>query len=188
MIAFGIIAGLVFLLMLAVLELNKNTILGFVLLLIVTVCFVLLIVKLHKGGKWYWKVLSWIGWLAAFVGILFLTYPPTKAVPAYEGKTPVYTASITTDKGDVRGVVIADGAVELYAGIPYAKAPVGELRWKEPQDPEPWGGVRTCARFQPMAMQPRNSEIYNSPAGFQRFTYSASSLTASRKLSRREIR
>ena len=162
MIAFGIFASILFLLMLAILELNKNTLLGFVLLLAVSIGFVLLFVKILHGGKWYWKVLGWLGWLAAFVGILFLTWPPTKAVPAYTGRTPVYTDVVSLPDGDVRGVKLEDGAVELYAGIPYAKPPVGELRWREPQDAEPWTGVRDCDHFAPMCMQPTDLPIYSS--------------------------
>lgn len=29
-----------------------------------------------------------------------------------------------------------------WRGIPYAKAPVGDLRWKAPRSPEPWNGTR----------------------------------------------
>jgi para-nitrobenzyl esterase len=162
MVAFGIFASILFLLMLAVLELNKNTLVGFVLLLAVTAGFVLLFVKVLHGGKWYWKVLGWLGWIAAFAAILFLTWPPVRAVPAYAGKTPVYTGTVSLADGDVRGVLIDDGAVELYAGIPYAKPPVGELRWCEPQDVEPWSGVRDCDHFAPMCMQPTELPIVSS--------------------------
>ena len=41
MVAFGIFAGLLFLIMLAVLELNKNTILGFALLIAAQILFYL---------------------------------------------------------------------------------------------------------------------------------------------------
>ena len=58
----------------------------------------------------------------------------------------------------------ADKSVEVFAGIPYAKPPVGELRWKEPQDAEPWDGVLLADRFAPMGMQPRNLPIYYSLA------------------------
>lgn len=162
MIGFGIAAGLLFLVMLSVLELNKNTLPGFAALLVVTVLFVVLFVKFLHGSRWYWKALGWVGWLGAFVLILLLTWPPTKPVPAYAGKTPVYTEPVALRDGDVRGVVIEDGAVELYAGIPYAKPPVGDLRWREPQDPEPWEGVLTADHFAPMCMQPTKSPIYNS--------------------------
>lgn len=162
MIAFGIFGGLLLLIMLAVLELNKNTLLGFVLLLAATAAFVVLFVKVLHGGKWYWKALGWLGWIGVFVGILFLTWPPTKAVPAYEGSQPVYTGVVSLADGDVRGVMLEDGAVELYAGIPYAKPPVGELRWREPQDAEPWDGVRDCDHFAPMCMQPTDVPIYSS--------------------------
>ncbi len=162
MIAFGIFASILFLVMLAILELNKNTLLGFALLILLGAGFVLLFVKVLHGGKWYWKALGWLGWIAAFVGILFLTWPPTRAVPAYEGKAPVYTGVVSLADGDVRGVKLADGAVELYAGIPYAKPPVGELRWREPQDAEPWSGVRDCDHFAPMCMQPTDLPIVSS--------------------------
>nr|MCR4711960.1 carboxylesterase family protein [Clostridia bacterium] len=59
-------------------------------------------------------------------------------------------------------VVTADGAVEVFAGIPYAAPPVGELRWREPQDPESWEGVLAADHFAPMSMQPTNLPIYNS--------------------------
>ena len=162
MIGFGIVGSLMFLIMLAVLELNKNTILGFALLLAATACFAVLFIKVLHGGKWYWKLLGWIGWIGAFIAILLLTWPPMKRVPAYEGKTPTYTETVSLEKGDVRGVVIDDGRVELYAGIPYAKPPVGELRWREPQDPDPWAGVLDADQFAPMCMQPVGLPIVDS--------------------------
>lgn len=34
-----------------------------------------------------------------------------------------------------------------WRGVPYAKPPVGALRWRAPQDPEPWGGERPAREF-----------------------------------------
>ena len=164
MIGFGILTGLLFLLMAAVLELNKNTLLGFGLLIAATAVFAAVFAKVLQGSKWYMKLLGYLGYLAAFAGILFLTWPPTRAVPAYEGKVPVYTRAVKLQQGQVRGVVIADGAAELFAGIPYAQAPVGELRWKAPQDPLPWTGVLDADHFAPMCMQPTHLPIYDSLA------------------------
>ncbi|MBQ5986600.1 MAG: carboxylesterase family protein [Clostridia bacterium] len=162
MVGFGIVLGVLLLLMLAVLELNKNTILGFVLLLLVAAAFVWLFAAVLHKNKWYYKLLGWLCFIGCFIGILFLTWPPTKRVPAYEGNTPVRTGVVETNHGQVRGVVIENGAVELYAGVPFAKPPVGELRWREPQDPEPWSGVWEADHFAPMNMQPVNLPIYNS--------------------------
>ena len=164
MVGFGIVTGLLFLVMAAVLELNKNTLLGFALLVAATVGFAVLFSKALQGSKWYVKLLGYLGYIAVFALILFLTWPPTKAVPAYEGKTPVYTEPVTIEQGTVRGVVIADGAVELYAGIPYAQPPVEDLRWREPQDPLPWEGVLDADHFAPMCMQPVHLPIYDSLA------------------------
>ena len=164
MIGFGIVTGLLFLLMAAVLELNKNTLLGFGLLIAATAVFAAVFAKVLQSSKWYMKLLGYLGYLAVFAGILFLTWPPTRAVPAYEGKVPVYTRAVKLQQGQVRGVVIADGAAELFAGIPYAQAPVGELRWKAPQDPLPWTGVLDADHFAPMCMQPTHLPIYDSLA------------------------
>ena len=30
----------------------------------------------------------------------------------------------------------------IWKGVPYAEPPVDDLRWKAPQNPEPWVGVR----------------------------------------------
>ena len=162
MVGFGIVGTLLLLVMLAVLELNKNTLLGFILLILAAAGFTVLFIKVLHGSKWYWKALGWIGFLAVFAGILFLTWPPVRRVPAYKGDAPVYTDVVSIEKGDVRGVVIDDGRVELYAGIPYAKPPVGELRWREPQDPEPWEGVLDADHFAPMCMQPTSAPIIDS--------------------------
>lgn len=52
---------------------------------------------------------------------------------------------VKTQSGDLRGV--DNGDSWTFRGIPYAAAPVGELRWKAPQDPEPWTGVRDADEF-----------------------------------------
>ncbi len=49
---------------------------------------------------------------------------------------------VQTDYGKIQGVLNEDAGVLVWKGVPYAKAPVGDLRWKAPQDPDPWDGVR----------------------------------------------
>lgn len=43
----------------------------------------------------------------------------------------------------------------LFQGIPFARPPVGALRWMAPQPPEPWNGTRAARSFAPVA--PQNS-------------------------------
>ncbi len=47
-----------------------------------------------------------------------------------------------TDYGKLKGYVDEDKEVLVWKGVPYARPPVGELRWAAPLDPEPWHGVR----------------------------------------------
>lgn len=51
---------------------------------------------------------------------------------------------VETRNGRVQGVV--DQGVRTWRGIPYAAAPVGELRLRAPRPPESWTGIRD-ARF-----------------------------------------
>ncbi|NOY79452.1 MAG: carboxylesterase family protein [Kiritimatiellaeota bacterium] len=59
--------------------------------------------------------------------------------------------------GTISGKVVGEaGAVRAFLGIPYAKPPVGGLRWRPPQPVEPWEGVRDCTRFGPSCPQPKS--------------------------------
>ncbi|MGD9644356.1 MAG: carboxylesterase/lipase family protein [Pirellulales bacterium] len=57
-------------------------------------------------------------------------------------------------EGEVRGLVTGDeNEVHVYRGIPFAAPPVGELRWRPPQPPASWSGVRECYEFGAAAPQ-----------------------------------
>ena len=56
-----------------------------------------------------------------------------------------------TQFGDLIGRYRND--VELFAGIPYASPPVGEMRFAPPGPPEPWEGLREAKRFSPASPQ-----------------------------------
>lgn len=61
--------------------------------------------------------------------------------------------NVKTKYGEVQGVPLPSAAVTMFCGVPYAKPPVGDLRWKAPREPEPWSGVLKCDRFRAAAMQ-----------------------------------
>ncbi|MBR3149647.1 MAG: carboxylesterase family protein [Eubacterium sp.] len=145
-----------------VLELGKNTLLGWGIALVLFGAYITLEIKLIKGRQWYIRLISWLCFFALLVGTAFLSQPPYKTVPAVDSKRPAVTEVVKVNEGELTGVFNEDNSVEVYAGIPYAKPPVGELRWKEPQAPEKWDGVKACDHFAPMSMQKRDSEIMNS--------------------------
>ena len=61
------------------------------------------------------------------------------------------TVRVTVEQGILEGEV--KGSCMIFRGVPYAKAPVGELRFKAPQNPEPYAGVREAKKFGPMCPQ-----------------------------------
>lgn len=54
---------------------------------------------------------------------------------------------LTIEGGQVQGVPADKAGVYVYRGIPYAAAPLGDLRWKEPQPVTPWQGVLVADKF-----------------------------------------
>lgn len=59
--------------------------------------------------------------------------------------------AVSTAQGSIQGALI-DGVLQ-YRGIPYAKPPVGPLRWVAPQPPDAWAGVRDGSKFGPACPQ-----------------------------------
>jgi para-nitrobenzyl esterase len=58
---------------------------------------------------------------------------------------------VQIESGALQGVD-ANG-LSIYRGVPYAAAPLGDLRWQDPQPVRPWKGVRKAAAFAPACMQ-----------------------------------
>ena len=55
--------------------------------------------------------------------------------------------------GIIEGDYDTKTGIRKYFGIPYAKPPVGELRWKAPQALDNWDGVKATKKFGPRAVQ-----------------------------------
>ena len=70
------------------------------------------------------------------------------ATAAAPGNDPLI---VKTETGLVQGV--DDAGLRVFRGIPFAAPPTGQLRWKAPQPPLPWEGVRSAAAFGPRCMQ-----------------------------------
>ena len=63
--------------------------------------------------------------------------------------------------GRVRGLRPAPGAT-AYLGIPYAAPPFGPHRFRAPQPPAPWEGVRDCTAFGPVS--PQSAQLPGAPS------------------------
>jgi para-nitrobenzyl esterase len=62
--------------------------------------------------------------------------------------------------GQVRGAMLDRGGA-VFKGIPYAQAPVGDLRWREPMPVKSWGGVRDATAFGAICAQASNPLVRN---------------------------
>ncbi|MFO1248589.1 MAG: carboxylesterase family protein [Alphaproteobacteria bacterium] len=65
--------------------------------------------------------------------------------------TGANAAPVTTAEGPVEGV--AKSGVTRFLGIPYAKPPVGALRWMPPQPVAKWTATRAADKFGPTCAQ-----------------------------------
>jgi para-nitrobenzyl esterase len=54
---------------------------------------------------------------------------------------------VKVNSGLLSGVAGIDSSITVFKGIPYAAPPVGELRWKPPQPPLQWKGVRLATEY-----------------------------------------
>ncbi len=153
-----------FLFSFAILELNKNMILGWLFNAAAFFACFCLLPRFFKPDSCFRFPLAMAVYLLAFALIVFLTWPPVKPVPAVSNSDPSASETIDTKYGKIQGVLNKDEDVAVFAGIPYAKPPVGDLRWKAPQKPDAWDGVLLADRFAPMSMQQTNLPIYDSLA------------------------
>lgn len=79
------------------------------------------------------------------------------------------TNIIAVEQGRVRGRTSEDGLLRSFEGVPYARPPVGQLRWRPPQPAQPWRGMRDATSKGPAAPQPRldRRSLYAEPDELQ---------------------
>jgi para-nitrobenzyl esterase len=89
--------------------------------------------------------------LAACVIFLFAAGATSRPALAAAADCAAGADIVCTETGAVRGA--PDGDTLGFKGIPYARAPVGDLRWRAPQPALPWRGVRDGADYGAMCPQ-----------------------------------
>jgi para-nitrobenzyl esterase len=104
------------------------------------------------AAKWKWML--WVAGalsLAIVASVILVKnrgghYPTHKASSFSSLASPAASTApagepvVQTGTGTLRGAVA--GSAIAFRGIPYARPPVGELRWQPPQPPPSWQGVR----------------------------------------------
>ncbi|RYX81693.1 hypothetical protein EON83_23100 [bacterium] len=65
---------------------------------------------------------------------------------------------VRTQSGLLSGVEGRDASITVYKGVPYAAPPVGDLRWRAPQEPLKWKGVRKADQFGSICPQTMRGE------------------------------
>ena len=163
MIAYFVFVIIIGILYITLLELAKNIIAGWAIGILAVAAMLVYRIFFYRKESGAKGIIAAFALFAVVLVVNFLlTGPPTRRVPAVDNKNPDVTEVIEIPQGQLTGVYNADHSAKVYAGIPYAKAPVGELRFREPQKAEGWDGVRAFDHFGPMAMQARGSVWFDS--------------------------
>ena len=89
-----------------------------------------------------------MGWLALGCG---------EATPAASPKT-----ELTIAQGTLVGSTSEAGDVHAWRGIPFAKPPVGDLRWRAPRRPDAWEGTREALTSGSECMQAGGDPVLGS--------------------------
>ena len=66
---------------------------------------------------------------------------------------------VKTSYGAITGLASSDGAVVSFKGIPYAEAPIGDLRWRAPKPLARWKGTLNADHFGSSCIQGPNNEF-----------------------------
>lgn len=64
-----------------------------------------------------------------------------------------FPVQVKIEQGLIEGLFDTRSGLQYYLGIPFAKPPIGELRWKAPQPLEAWKGVKMTKQFGPRPIQ-----------------------------------
>ena len=106
-----VLLGIFVLIAAAALELGKHTLLGWGLAALAVAGFVWLRKKKLEGSRRIVRLAAWLGLFAVFAGILLISKPPVRAVPAVSGKSAGTTDVIHVAQGDLTGMMIGWGDV-----------------------------------------------------------------------------
>lgn len=103
------------------------------------------------------KLISNLEGLVCSVGLVSVGLVWAQSTTAQSSATSTTTSEVIsqlirgTQSGAVQGVL--EGDIVAFRGIPYAAPPVGNLRWRPPQPPVSWSGIRDASSFGNICIQ-----------------------------------
>lgn len=93
--------------------------------------------------------------LSSFFSIFILISLLLTGVTAIGQGSGGLSETIAIEGGKISGLALGENKdVLAFKGIPYAKPPVGPLRWKPPQPVEAWEGIRQTTEYGAACVQP----------------------------------
>jgi para-nitrobenzyl esterase len=90
---------------------------------------------------------------AAVAALTLIAAAAAGAAPRGDNGPPLRPAAVVNITGGVARGSVVDGGY-AFLGLPYAAPPVGELRWREPQPPASWHGIRDATQYAASCPQP----------------------------------
>jgi para-nitrobenzyl esterase len=99
---------------------------------------------------------SWLILGVLAVTLLVASVLSIRALGPLRVDPPVRIADVSSERLLTSGSVVgfaADGDTHAWLGIPYARPPVGALRWRAPAEPEAWTDTRDALHFGPPCVQ-----------------------------------
>lgn len=147
---------------------SENLVVNFALCIDCASSMLLFGVRLARLVTWasLWRV---VRWAAAVVSVAV-------GVDGFHGLPHV----VSTRYGSLRGLMVTPNhralkPVAVFLGVPYAAAPIGELRFMPPKSPLRWSGIRGAETMPPVCPQKlpdltnRQEALKHMPEG--RFNY-----------------
>ena len=92
------------------------------------------------------------------VSLIFLLISSCTNSPS--SKIHTISTQIQTANGPILGSLNKDQRVLSFKGIPYATAPIGDLRWRPPVPVESWTELKDCREFKASPIQAKPSPFY----------------------------
>ena len=138
-------------------DIANGPLVWFIIELVLIVAYVTIRI-IFRGKKFWYRFLITISFAALTIGTILLDQPIIERKSAAYYSNPEKIAKVLeTNSGKVRGIYNSDKTVQIYAGIPYAKAE----RWKEAV-PYTWEGELDGSYFGPRSMQPAPTPLMDS--------------------------